>query len=214
MLSQFLQRMLQGEGFDVECASDGQAALRAAGANDVDLLVLDLNLPLLDGIGVLSGLRPRFPKLPILVLTARGRAESTVPALENGADDCLQKPFSYTELLARIRALLRRSGGAPGNSSQCADLVLDREKITVMRGEHRIDLTQREYSLLEYLMRTPQLPVSRAVLLQEVWGTATADTATNVVDVYMKYVRDKVDLPGLPKLIRTVRGIGYAVSES
>lgn len=213
MLSQFLDRMLRVEGFAVECVFDGEAALRAV-RRDVDLLMLDLNLPLIDGMGVLSQLRPRFPKLPVLVLTARGRAESTVQALESGADDCLQKPFSYAELLARIRALLRRSGCAPHNTSQCADLLLDREKLSVKRGDRRIDLTQREYSLLEYLMRTPGTPVSRVVLLQEIWGAAAADTSTNVVDVYMKYVRDKVDLPGLPKLIRTVRGTGYAVSES
>ena len=211
ILSRFLDRLLRAEGFEVEVAYDGATALdqlRPA----VHLLILDLNLPNLDGIEVLRRLRTNFTDLPVLVLTARNRTDSTVLALESGADDCLIKPFSYVELLARVRALLRRRQNKPSQSSQCADLVLHRDQVRVTRNGQRIDLTPREYSLLEYLMRTPRVPVSRTVLLQEIWGADT-ESGTNVVDVYMKYVRDKIDLPGMSKLIRTVRGIGYAVSE-
>ncbi len=211
ILSRFLDRLLRAEGFGVEVAYDGASALERLHPA-VDLLILDLNLPNLDGIEVLRRLRTNFAELPVLVLTARSRTDSTVLALESGADDCLIKPFSYVELLARVRALLRRRQGKPSQSSQCADLTLHRDQLRVTRNGQRIDLTPREYSLLEYLMRTPRVPVSRAVLLQEIWGPDT-ESGTNVVDVYMKYVRDKVDLPDMPKLIRTVRGIGYAVSE-
>ncbi len=212
ILSRFLHRLLRAEGFGVEVAYDGASALEKL-RPAVDLLILDLNLPLVDGIEVLRRLRANFPELPVLVLTARNRTDSTVLALESGADDCLVKPFSCAELLARMRALLRRRQNKPSQSSQCADLVVHRDQLRVTRNGQRVDLTPREYSLLEYLMRTPGVPVSRLVLLQEIWGTAT-ESGTNVVDVYMKYIRDKVDLPSMAKLIRTVRGVGYAVSEN
>ena len=211
VLSRFLHRLLGAEGFAVEIVHTGADALSYL-KPDISLLMLDLNLPGLDGIAVLQELRPRFPKLPILVLTGRSRAESTVLALENGADDCLTKPFSYLELLARVRALLRRNTGVIPKASQCGDLLLQRQELRVTRADQRIDLTSREYALLEFLMRTPGVPVARSVLLREVWG-AEYDPSTNVVDVYMKYVRDKVDLPDRPKLIRTVRGVGYMVSD-
>ncbi len=211
VLSRFLERILRAEGFAVEFAHNGADALETI-RPDLDLVILDLNLPQLDGIAVLHKLRPIFPKLPVLVLTGRSRAESTVQALESGADDCLIKPFSYLELLARVRALLRRNTGFLPRSSQCADLVLQREELRVTRGGQKIDLTPREYGLIEFLMRTPRVPVPRSVLLKEVWGLEY-DPSTNVVDVYMKYVRDKIDRPGLPKLIRTIRGLGYVVSE-
>lgn len=212
MLAQFLMRVLTGQGYQVECASTGPSVLARLDEN-VTLLLLDLNLPELDGLSILQQLRPRFPKLSVLVLTARSRSDGLLPALDNGADDCLLKPFSYLELLARIRALLRRNVPALESTSSCADLVLHREHGTVKRGDRRIELTQREFALLEYLMRTPEIPVSRAVLLKEIWGAA-CEPSTNVVDVYMKYVRDKVDLPGLTRLVRTVRGTGYMVCAS
>lgn len=211
VLSRFIHRLLTAEGFEVEAANDGAEALERVHP-ELDLVVLDLNLPTIDGISLLQRLRPTYPKLPILVLTARARSESVVIALENGADDCLNKPFSYVELLARVRALMRRNTGVLPRTSQCASLTLDRNELRAVRDSRRLELTRREYSLLEFLMRTPRVPVSRSVLLKEVWG-AEYDGSSNVVDVYMKYVRDKVDLPGLPKLIRTVRGLGYVVSE-
>ena len=211
ILSRFLGRILSGEGFIVETAHNGVTALEALHP-ELSLLILDLNLPQMDGIAVLKQMRPIFPDLPVLVLTGRSRAESAVEALENGADDCLCKPFSYLELVARAKALMRRRGGAVHNRSQCADLLLNRDELRVTRNGFPIDLTTREYELLEYLMRSPRIPVPRSVLLKEIWG-GDEKASTNIVDVYMKYVRDKVDLPGMSKLIRTVRGLGYAVSE-
>lgn len=214
ILSRFLHRILEAENYDVELAHGGNDAL-ALLRPELDVLILDLNLPEVDGIAVLERLRPRFPRLPVLVLTGRSRAESTVLALESGADDCLIKPFSYLELLARVRALMRRNQSnqsiVPQNSS-CGDLILHRQEVRLTRAGQKIELTPREYSLVEYLMRTPRVPVSRAELLKKIWADA-CEPSTNIVDVYMKYVRDKIDLPGLPKLIRTVRGVGYAISE-
>ncbi len=203
--------MLAADGFDVEVVHNGADALERLQTR-VELMILDLGLPVMDGIQLLREVRPRLPKFPVLVLTGRARAESIVSALEAGADDCVNKPFSYEELLARIRALLRRSMDLPQRFSQCGDLVLDREAVSVMRGERRIELSPREFRLLEYLMRTPRVPVSRTVLLTEVWGAA-CEPSTNVADVYLKYLRDKIDLVGVPKLIRTVRGTGYMVSD-
>ncbi len=177
----------------------------------VTLVILDINLPEMDGFEVLRQLRPEQPKLPVLVLTARSRIEDTVRAFECGADDCLVKPFSYVEMLARVGALLRRNTGVISQISQVGDLTLHREERLVLRGSHRVELTPREFGLLEYLMRDPGTPVSRAVLMEKVWGT-TFDPSTNVVDVYMKYLRDKIDRDGDAKLIRTVRGVGYVIA--
>lgn len=211
MISRFLHRMLKADGFDVEFVYDGRAALERL-QTKIDLVILDLHLPQMDGLEVLRQIRPSFPKLPVIVLTGRSPAESIVSALDAGADDCVNKPFSYGELLARIRALLRRSMENPQNSSQCADLLLNRDTGSVIRAGRKIELSPREFKLLEYLMRTPRVPVPRTVLLTEVWGSG-CEPSTNVVDVYLKYLRDKIDLPELPRLIRTVRGTGYMVSD-
>lgn len=212
LLAQFLTRILMAESYQVQCVSSGRSVLEHLDAS-FSVLLLDLNLPDLDGLGVLQQMRPQFPRLSVLVLTARGRADGLLPALDGGADDCLLKPFSYLELLARLRALLRRNTPTAAPQGSCADLVLHKERNAVTRGDRRIDLTPREFALLEFLLRTPDVPVSRAALLQAVWGE-TCEPSTNVVDVYMKYIRDKIDLPGLPKLVRTVRGTGYMVSAS
>jgi DNA-binding response OmpR family regulator len=177
-----------------------------------DLVLLDLNLPKLDGMGLLRVLRPSQPKLPVLVLTARSRVEDRVLSLNSGADDCLIKPFSYSELLARVRALLRRNSGAVSRVSKVGDLTLDREDRRVERNGRRIDLTPREFAVLEFLIREAGRPVSRAAIMEEIWNIPF-DPATNVVDVYVKYVRDKVDRGVEMKLIRTVRGIGYMLSD-
>ncbi len=211
VLSRFLDRYLHAHGFEVDCAHDG-ALVEDALRSKPDLVLLDLNLPNLDGIEVLQRIRPAYPQVPVLVLTGRSRSESAALSLESGADDCLTKPFSCIELIARIRALLRRSKGRSTQISYCADLLLDRHQMRVERNAQRIELTPREYKLLECLMRSPATPCSRAMLQREVWGDKEA-SGSNVVDVYMKYVRDKVDLPGMPKLIHTVRGVGYVVRE-
>ena len=212
ILARFIDRLLAAESFVVEVAHTGDAALVAL-RPELDLVVLDLNLPDVDGIAVLQQLRAQFHQLPVLVLTARSRAESAVLALENGADDCLTKPFSHLELVARLRALLRRHSDAEPSKSNCGSLVLDRTEHRVTRAGKQIDLTPREFGLLEYLMRSPGIPVPRSVLVRELWGEEPS-SASNVVDVYMKYVRDKIDGPGLPKLIRTVRGVGYVIDRA
>jgi len=145
------------------------------------------------------------------VLTARNRTEDLVLALEQGADDCLIKPFSFLELLARLRSLLRRNSALPVSSSKVGNLTINREEHWVMRGERRIDLTAREFVLLEYLMNNVGKAVSRTTLMREVWNI-TFDSTSNIVDVYMKYLRDKIDMDEEVKLIRTVRGVGYVLS--
>ncbi len=213
LLARFLDRMLRAAGFEVEIAHTGVMAVQVL-HRDLDVVVLDLNLPEMDGIAVLQELRSRFHLLPVLVLTARVRSECAVLALENGADDCLTKPFSYVELLARLRALLRRQNPERALPKTCfGDLALNRADFRATRNGKHIDLTPREFGLLEYLMRSPGTAVPRAVLLKDLWGE-DGPSGSNVVDVYMKYVRDKIDLPGLPKLIRTIRGVGYAIGEA
>ena len=213
VLCRFLGRLFEAEGFAVEFAHSGHAAIESL-CPQLDIVILDLNLPGVDGIGVLQRLRSQLQSLPVLVLTGRARSESAVLALENGADDCLTKPFSHAELLARTRAILRRTFDRAPATTQCGNLTLNRSEMRVTREGKRIDLTPREYSLLELLMRSPGTPVTRAVLMKEIWGEENASSSSNVVDVYMKYLRDKIDLPEHPKLIQTLRGIGYVISES
>jgi DNA-binding response OmpR family regulator len=207
-LCKFLSRELKRRQFDVTVRHDGEAACTGIQKSDYDLLILDLNLPKLDGMTVMKQVRLSRPRLPILVLTARNRTQDVVQALEQGADDCLVKPFSYQELLARIRVMLRRDSSPAVSSSNAGGLTINREEHRVLRGERRIDLTAREFDLLEYLMNNAGKAVSRQRLMEDVWNIPY-DSTTNIVDVYMKYLRDKVDLEGEVKLIRTVRGIGY-----
>jgi DNA-binding response OmpR family regulator len=209
-LAGFLDGELKAQGFLVDQVYDGEEALVALDAKRrYDLLILDLNLPKLDGISLIRRVRPAQPRLPVLVLTARSRVEDKVHALESGADDCLTKPFSLIELLARVQALLRRNSGMVPSCSTVGDLIMYRDQHRVERNGRRIDLTPREFAILDVLMRNAGRPVSRATLLEEVWNTSSSESATNIVDVYMKYVRDKIDLPGEPRLTHTVRGFGY-----
>jgi DNA-binding response OmpR family regulator len=208
-LAGFLTEELSVQGFHADRVQDGEAALQAlASGRPYDLLILDLNLPKIDGISLLQKVRPDHPRLAILVLTARNRVEDKVDALKCGADDCVTKPFSLVELLARIQAQLRHNSAAAPNCSAVGDLKMYREERRVERNGRRIELTPREFAILDVLMRNAGHPVSRATLLEEVWNTST-EAATNIVDVYMKYVRDKIDLPGERKLTHTVRGFGY-----
>jgi DNA-binding response OmpR family regulator len=213
-LAGFLASELQSNCFTVDMVHDGEAAVKALhGDRLYDLLILDLNLPKLDGIAVLQSVKPAQPRLRMLVLTARSRVEDKVMSLQSGADDCLTKPFSFAELLARVQALLRRNNGLIPNCSKVGDLTLDREERRVERNGRRIDLTPREFAILEFMMRNPRRPISRATLLEEVWNMPS-DPSTNIVDVYMKYVRDKVDLPGETKLTHTIRGVGYELRDA
>lgn len=212
-LAGFLGSELQTNGFAVELTRDGEAALSKLMAKpSYDLLILELNLPKLDGISLIKQIRPTFPRLPILVVTSRSRTEDRVSALANGADDCLTKPISLAELLARVRALLRRSGEGGPNCSTVGDLILHREEHRVERNGRRIELTPREFALLDVMMQNAGYPIARGILLEQVWNTSS-EPSTNIVDVYMKYVRDKVDLPGEPKLLHTIRGFGYELRE-
>jgi two-component system copper resistance phosphate regulon response regulator CusR len=195
----------------VEVRTDGETAFLDLKESAYDLMILDLNLPRMDGMAVMKQVRLSQQRLPILVLTARNRTQDLVSALEQGADDFLIKPFSFLELLARVKALLRRNSAAVVSSSKIGSLTMSREEHSVMRGERRIDLTSREFTLLEYLMNNVGKAVSRKTLMQDVWNIPF-DSTTNIVDVYMKYLRDKIDLEGEPKLIRTVRGVGYVLS--
>jgi len=211
-LASFLSRELRAESHSVDLVHDGEAALKELHDNRrYDLLILDLNLPKLDGFSLMKQTKPDKPRLAMIVLSARSRVEDKVQAFHCGADDFLAKPFSMQELMARVKALLRRNSGTVSNISQVADLTLHREEHRVERNGRRIDLTPREFAILDYLMRNVGRPVSRTSLFEEVWK-APFDPSTNIVDVYMKYVRDKVDGPGEHKLTRTVRGIGYELS--
>ena len=207
-LGTFVRKGLEAEHYAVDTAADGEQAREMALESDYDLLILDLNLPKLDGIEVLRSLRLKKSALPVLVLTARSRIEDRVLSLDSGADDCLIKPFSFTELAARVRALLRRGPRTIDTVLQVADLELDRVERKVKRGGRNIDLTSKEFALLEYLLRNSGRRVTRSMIIEHVWNLSF-DTSTNVVDVYVNYLRRKVDDGFTPRLIHTVRGVGY-----
>lgn len=191
-LGKFVRQGLESEQYRVDSAKDGEQALSAALASDYDVVILDLNLPKLDGVGVLRQVRIKKPSLPILILTQRTRVEDRVQALDTGADDYLGKPFSFSELSARIRALIRRSHLPSESVLMVADLKLDRVQRMVERGGLKIELTSKEFSLLEYLMRNAGRDVTRSMIIEHVWNL-TFDTTTNVVDVYINYASSQVD---------------------
>jgi DNA-binding response OmpR family regulator len=210
-LAKFVRQGLEGEHYTVDIFPDGEQARSAATENDYDVVILDLNLPKLDGVSVLRYLRLKKPSMPVLVLTQRTRVEDKVQCLDTGADDYLAKPFSFSELSARIRALVRRSHLPSEAVLTVADLKLDRVEHLVERAGRKIDLTTKEFALLEYLMRNAGRRVTRSMIIEHVWNL-TFDTTTNVVDVYINYLRRKVDDGYSTKLIHTVRGVGYELS--
>lgn len=210
-LASFVRKGLEAEHYAVDVAEDGELARQLAGECDYDLMILDLNLPKLDGISVLQAVRPGKPSLPVLVLTARSRIEDRVQSLDTGADDCLIKPFSFTELSARVRALLRRGPRTVETVLRVSDLELDRVARRVERDGKLIELTSKEFALLEYLMRNAGRRVTRAMIVEHVWNLSF-DTSTNIVDVYINYLRRKIDADHSTRLIHTVRGVGYELS--
>lgn len=204
----FVEPELERLGLLVRCAYDGVAALEEAQKFGPALIVLDIMLPGLDGVGVLKRLREGGSRVPVIMLTARDTTLDKVHSLDCGADDYLTKPFDIEELIARIRALLRRAEG--DEILRVADLEINTSTREVRREEREIELTTREYELLEFMAQNPRRVLSRDLLLSRVWDEEF-DLTTNVVDVYVGYLRRKVDAPGEEKLIRTVRGAGYAL---
>jgi DNA-binding response OmpR family regulator len=209
-IAQVLQRSLRMEGYDVKVTGDGAKALDETQAFVPDLIVLDLGLPGMDGIEVARTLRRDKNDTPILILTARDALDSRVEGLDVGADDYLVKPFERQELLARMRALLRRRPPRGMAPLRAADLTLNPDTHEVTRGERKIDLTQREFELLEYLMRNERLVISRQRLLDEVWGYDPF-SITNTIEVFVSNLRRKLEAGGEPRLLHTVRGAGYVL---
>jgi two-component system response regulator MprA len=206
-------RALRGAGYELQTAGDGPQALAVARSDGVDGIVLDLGLPTLDGIEVCRQLRSEGRRTPVLVLTARAAVADRVAGLDAGADDYLVKPFALDELLARIRALLRRSSireAEQGEALRVADLTLDPRTMESFRGERRIELTRTEYMLLELFMRNPRTVLTRSAIFEHVWGYDFGPDS-NSLDVYVGYLRRKLEAGGEPRLIHTIRGVGYTL---
>ena len=211
-LASFVKKGLQEHGYAVDQAFDGEEAAYMARTGAYDVIVLDIMLPRRSGFDVIRGLRREGVKTPIICLTARDQLQDRVTGLDLGADDYLVKPFEFAELLARIRALVRRSPDLVPQKVRCADLELDPRTLEVRRGGTKIDLTAKEYSLLEYLIRRKGIVVTRTAIMQHVWDM-NFDSLTNVVDVFVNRLRNKIDYPFGTHLIRTVRGVGYCLTE-
>ena len=208
-LRDMLRRALEAEGFAVDVAEDGGRALAAISQRAFDLVVLDVLMPGVDGLGVARRLRQRGDPTPILMLTARDGVRDRVAGLDSGADDYLVKPFALDELMARVRALLRRAAGEAGELLRFADLEVEPRTREVRRGGKTIDLTAKEYELLEFFIREPKIVHDRYRIQDSVW--AGEEVASNVLEVYVGYLRRKL---GEPHLIQTVRGVGYALKET
>jgi two-component system copper resistance phosphate regulon response regulator CusR len=203
-LAGFVRKGLEAEHYAVDVSADGEQARALASEFDYDLVVLDLNLPRLDGVAILKDVRSRKADLLILILTARGRVEDRVLCLDGGADDYLVKPFSFSELAARIRALLRRSRLPSESVLKVEDLKLDRVERRVTRGNREIELTSKEFALLEYLMRNAGRRVTRAMIIEHVWNLSF-DSSTNLVDVYINYASSQVDQRKVGKLALAIQ---------
>jgi DNA-binding response OmpR family regulator len=212
-LAELLHKRLQQEQFSVQMVADGGEAQRLAFDQPYDFVILDLNLPAQGGLDVLRNIRAKKPDLPVLMVTGGNLAEERIRLLDAGADDSLAKPFAFAELAARIRAVLRR-GNRPGRALlKIADLEIDRVSHAVQRAGHAIDLSPKEFALLEFLMRHEGQALTRTTIVEQVWKL-NFDTMTNVVDVYINYLRRKVDSGYDRPLIRTIRGVGYQIGEN
>ena len=208
-----LRRALELEGYAVELAEDGEQALeRVASGIQLDAMILDVLMPGIDGLEVCRRLRSDRSELPILMLTARSEVDSRVAGLDAGADDYLAKPFALAELLARLRALLRRAGAGEDGVLRFSDLELDIGTREVRRGDATIELTRTEFALLELFLRNPRQVLTRSIIFERVWGYDFGPSS-NSLDVYVGYLRRKTEEGGAPRLIHTVRGVGYALRE-
>jgi len=211
-LARSIQQGLAAESFAVEVVGTGEDAVQRARATAYDLVILDIMLPHMDGFAVCEQLRSAGLDMPILMLSARGVVEDRVKGLQLGADDYLSKPFSFAELTARVRALLRRQKPSALRLLKVSDLMLDPVTRIVKRGEERIDLSAKEFALLEYLMRNAGQVLTRAMIAEHVWNF-TWERLTNVIDVYVNHLRRKTEASGRPRLIHAVRGVGYVLRE-
>lgn len=206
-----LDRALKLEGYRVSFAHDGRQALQMMTGASQDAVILDLGLPLMDGVEVCRRARERGDRTPVLMLTARDAVSDRVEGLDAGADDYLVKPFALDELLARLRALLRRTVATPAESIlKFADMVLDLQTMDVRRGKRELELTRTEFRLLELFMRNPRVVLSRSRIFEEVWGYDFG-ASSNALEVYVSYLRRKLEADGEPRLIHTVRGVGYTL---
>ena len=206
----FIKKGLEEETYAVDIATDGEEGLYLGEQNQYDLIILDLMLPKINGLDILSSLRSKEIETPILLLTAKDSVEDKVKGLNQGADDYLTKPFAFSELLARIRVLLRRGKAEPKTTLEIADLTLNLVSHKVSRGNEEIELTGKEYSLLEYFMRNQEKVLTRTMIAEHVWDY-NFDTFTNVIDVYVNHLRKKIDKNFSNKLLHTLRGVGYVM---
>lgn len=211
-VANFIKRGLEEEKYEVDIANDGESGLQMAIEGSYSLLVLDVMLPKRDGLSVVKELRARKVKIPVLMLTAKDSLDDIVAGLNSGSDDYLTKPFAFAELLARVRALLRRTELERGAEIRFSDLRLDPVSHKVWRKDKEIDLTAKEYALLEFFMRNPNQVLTRTTIAENVWDYVF-DSFTNIIDVYVNYLRKKVDRDADKKLIHTVRGLGYMLRE-
>lgn len=209
-VARFVKKGLEEEGYAVDVAPDGEEGLGMALDGVHDLIILDIHLPRMDGLGVLQELRKKKVTTPVLLLTVRATIEDKVLGLDAGADDYLTKPFAFQELLARVRALLRRRADAEAPVLQVGDLTLDPARRLASRGGEKIDLTPKEFALLAYFMRNSGRVLTRTMISEHVWDY-DFDTMTNIIDVYVNYLRKKIEAGREPKLIHTVRGAGYVL---
>ena len=209
----FIQRGLEEEGYSVDVAYDGEEGVQKAEVQSYDVILMDIMMPKKDGLAAIKELREKQIHTPVLCLTARDSVDDKVTGLDIGADDYLAKPFSFAELVARCRALIRRGSADRGAEIYFADLRLDPVAHKVWRSDTEIELTSKEYALMEYFMRHPNQPLTRAMIAENVWDY-TFDSFTNIIDVYVNYLRNKIDRDFDKKLIHTVRGQGYMLKEA
>jgi heavy metal response regulator len=209
----FIKKGLEEDRYSVEVAFDGDKGEELASQGSFDLIILDILMPKKDGLTMLKELRAKHITTPVLMITAKGSVEDKVKGLDTGADDYLVKPFAIAELLARVRSLLRRGGPEKSTALIVADLTLDLVSHKATRGENLIELTGKEYTLLEYFMRNTNKVLSRTIISEHIWNY-NFDTGTNIIDVYINHLRNKIDGEFEKKLIHTVRGVGYMMKAS